>query len=489
MNFLRTINKVKYFLLFLILGLGLFTYPMLLSGFDKLAGDYGDSRFVVYILEHYFYWFQNITPHSQFWNLPAFYPLENTLAYSDVFLGIAIFYIPLRFFIDDPFFVTQLIYIISCALNFISFYLLLKNVIKFKDLTSACGAFIFAFSLTRSVQVNHLQLMLQFFSILALFFLFKANLNNSKFTNYTYFITCAILLSLQFWTAIYFGYFTFFGLFLGCAICLCFKNSREILITYFKTFYREIVCGLIIFFILTLPLLIHYHMVGTSFSEEMLTMLIAKFKYWICNLGFLDKIFLRFILIPSNFDLNLSCGILTTLLAFVGIYKLKSYRWQIFSFIVLIIICFSVKEIYLFLTHVLIGLGALRMSSRVVFIVLPFVAIGLGYLIETWKWNKLLLVGVILLFLMEQIPINTRFDLSKKEHYRRISEYQIPNACDSFYFYYKNKTNGKLNADYEIDAMWLGLLNGINTYNGYSGYMPETRNLNGLKPQCVIIAK
>ena len=40
MNFLRTINKIKYFLLFLIFGLDLFTYPMFLSGFDKLAGKY-----------------------------------------------------------------------------------------------------------------------------------------------------------------------------------------------------------------------------------------------------------------------------------------------------------------------------------------------------------------------------------------------------------------------------------------------------------------
>ena len=488
MNFLRSINKIKYFLLFLIFGLGLFTYPMVLSGFDKLAGDYGDSRLVVYLLEHYFYWFQNIEPHTQLWNIPMFYPLDNTLAYSDVFLGIAILYVPLRFLINDPFLVTQIIYIISCALNFVAFYLFLKKVINFKDLASACGAFIFAFSLTRSVQVNHLQLMLQFYSIFALFFLFKVNLNNSKFTNYKYFILCAIFMSLQFWTAIYFGYFTFFGLFIGCVICLCFKNTREKIFSFFKNFYKEIICGILLFFVLTLPLLIHYHMVGDSFANGTLLMLIAEFTHWICNFSIVDFPIVHSFL-PENSDKILGCGILTTIFAFIGIYKLKNYRWQLFSFIALVVVCFSVKEIYLFLTHILVGLAALRMSSRVVFIVLPLIAIGLGYLIETWKWNKLVLISVILLFLSEQIPTNARFDLSKTEHYKRISGYQIPGRCSSFYFYYMNKTEGKFNVDYEIDAMWLGLLNGIRTYNGYSGYMPETFNLNGLDPQCLIIAK
>ena len=132
MKFLRTTNKIKYFLLFLIFGLGLFTYPMFLSGFDKLAGDYGDSRLVVYLLEHYFYWFQNVEPHTQLWNVPMLYPHANTLAYSDVFLGIAIFYVPLRFLINDPFLVTQIIYIMSCALNFVAFYLILNKIIDFQ---------------------------------------------------------------------------------------------------------------------------------------------------------------------------------------------------------------------------------------------------------------------------------------------------------------------------------------------------------------------
>lgn len=488
MNFLRAIGKLKYFWLFLIFGLILFTYPIFLSGFDKLAGDYGDSRLVVYILEHYFYWFQNIEPHTQLWNIPIFHPLENTLAYSDVFLGVAILYIPLRFLIQDPFLVTQIIYIISCAINFLAFYLILKKVIKFKDLASACGAFVFAFSLTRSVQVNHLQLMLQFFSIFALYFMFKVNLENSKFTNYKYYITAGALLSLQFWTAIYFGYFTFLGLFLACIICLCFKNSREILITYFKNFYREIACGLVVFFILTLPLLIHYHMVGSSFNENEILALVAEIKDWICNFSYIDSPLLK-TLRPENYDRILGCGVLTTVLAFIGISRLKKYRWQILLFIALVVVCFSIKDIYLFLTHIFIGLGALRMSSRIVFIVLPLIALGFGYLIETWKWNKFVLIGVILLFLAEQIPMNARFDLSKTEHYKRVSEYQIPDRCDSFYLYYQNKTDGKFNTDYELDAMWLGLLQGKRTYNGYSGFMPEAFVLKGLAPQCLLIAK
>lgn len=488
MNKIKTLGKIKYFFIFLILGLVLFTYPMFLSGFDKLAGDYGDSRLVVYLLEHYFYWFQNIEPHTQLWNVPFFYPLENTLAYSDVFLGTALFYVPLRFLIKEPFLVTQIIYILSITLNFIAFYLILRNIIKFKDLASACGAFIFAFSLTRSVQVNHLQLMLQYFSIFSLYFIFKTNVNNSNFTNYKYYLLAGTLLSLQFWTAIYFGYFTLFGLFLCCLICLCFKNTNKILVSYLKTFYKEIFCGIVVFLILTLPLLIHYHKVGSSFDEGTLLMLLAEFPHWIGNLSYVDFPIVQSF-IPSNLDKMLGCGIFTLILALIGINKLRAYRFQIFLFIILVVICFSVKEIYLLLTHVFVGLGALRMSSRIVFIVLPFISLGIAYLIETWNRNKVVLLSVILLMLIEQIPMNMRFDLSKNMHYKRINEYVIPEQCDSFYFYYRNKTGGEFNVDYEIDAMWLALLYWTKTYNGYSGYMPEKLDFSKLDSRCVIFAK
>lgn len=488
MNFLKGINKIKYFLLFLILGLILFTYPMFLSGFDKLAGDYGDSRLVVYILEHYFYWFQNIEPHTQLWNVPFFYPLENTLAYSDVFLGIAFLYVPLRFLINDPFLVSQIIYILSIALNFVAFYLILNKIVKLKDLASACGAFVFAFSLTRSIQVNHLQLMLQYFSIFALYFVLKVNLNNSRVKNYKYYVLAGLLLSLQFWTAIYFGYFTILAIVFSCIICFCFKNTRTSLISYFKNFYKEFFCGFFVFLILTLPLLIHYGMVGSSFDKGTLIMLLAEIPHWFSNLSYVDFPIVQSF-IPSNLDKMLGCGIITTIISFVGISKLKNYRWQIFLFIGVIVVCFSVKEIYLILSHLILGLGAFRMSSRVVFVLLPLIALGFGYFIDNWKWNKIILFCVILLFLMEQIPSNSRFDLSKTEHYKRISNYTIPYQCDSFYFYYRNKTNGEFNVDYEIDAMWLSLLYGVKTYNGYSGYMPETLNLKGLAPQCLIIAK
>ena len=60
---------------------------------SNLLGDFGDGRLLTLILEHYYNF---INAKESFNNLAIFYPLSNTLGYSDMLLGIAIPYIPLR---------------------------------------------------------------------------------------------------------------------------------------------------------------------------------------------------------------------------------------------------------------------------------------------------------------------------------------------------------------------------------------------------------
>lgn len=86
----------------LIFGLVMFFYPMLINS-SNMFGDLGDTRFVTYVLEHFYKWITHQGLHTSFWNMPMFYPYENTLAFSDVMLGGIPLYVPFRMLGVSPF--------------------------------------------------------------------------------------------------------------------------------------------------------------------------------------------------------------------------------------------------------------------------------------------------------------------------------------------------------------------------------------------------
>ncbi|MBR1681723.1 hypothetical protein IJ707_08035, partial [bacterium] len=153
---IKKINDIKFSIIFLSFGILIFGWQCFCSGFDLLPGDNIDSRFINYILEHFRLWMLQVEPHKSFWDMPCLYPAKNTLAYSDVLLGIGVIYVPIRFFANE--FHSFLITVFSlCFLNFSTFYFLLKKCFNYKYLASAVGAFFFAFSIIRYGHMIHVQ--------------------------------------------------------------------------------------------------------------------------------------------------------------------------------------------------------------------------------------------------------------------------------------------------------------------------------------------
>ena len=79
-----------------IIGMLLAFHPMILSRLALMQGDWSDTRFNNYTLEHGFRWLTNTPGHEHFWSPPMFYPATNTAAYSDLLLGVAPLYWPWR---------------------------------------------------------------------------------------------------------------------------------------------------------------------------------------------------------------------------------------------------------------------------------------------------------------------------------------------------------------------------------------------------------
>ena len=84
-NVIQKCLKMLIPIVFLMLGISIFCYPMFLN-FDNLPGDYLDARYINYVLEHGFLWFNQAELHQNFWDMPIFYPNKNTLAFGDVII-------------------------------------------------------------------------------------------------------------------------------------------------------------------------------------------------------------------------------------------------------------------------------------------------------------------------------------------------------------------------------------------------------------------
>jgi hypothetical protein len=125
------------------------------SGFDRIMGDPGAARFIIYINEN---WYQSLLGHAS-WRTPAFYfPIKNTLGLSDTFLLWQLVYAPARALGADPFLAYQIVLIVLSAIGFATFYLLVRTLWRPPIALGLLGAAVFAFSNALYANVNHPQL-------------------------------------------------------------------------------------------------------------------------------------------------------------------------------------------------------------------------------------------------------------------------------------------------------------------------------------------
>ncbi len=139
------------------------------SGFARLPGDLGDTRFILLILEHGFRHLRGDAFDRQLWSPAwAFFPHANVLAYSENLIGDQLLYAPLRFLGLEP--VRALgAWIVLCSLLNFSAAVLLGRTLGLSRLGAGAAAALFSFGMPRSQQLNHAQLLPQFWTPLCLF--------------------------------------------------------------------------------------------------------------------------------------------------------------------------------------------------------------------------------------------------------------------------------------------------------------------------------
>jgi hypothetical protein len=133
------------------------TWPLAARATSALPGDLGDPLFNAFVLA----WDASRLSHGcvGLWDAPFFFPLHDTLAYSEHLMGLAIFTAPLQWLTGNPVLVYNLAYLGSIALAGTGMYLLARALVGRRD-AAWIGALAFAFAPSRVMYVSHLQVLL-----------------------------------------------------------------------------------------------------------------------------------------------------------------------------------------------------------------------------------------------------------------------------------------------------------------------------------------
>ena len=195
----------------------------LLTGLDRVQADTGDSRFVAFLLEHW----TNALHGRAAWNSPPiFWPERNTLAYSDLLVGMGILHTALRAGFS-VFGAMNLQLILLSLATFATAYLLLVRGFRLSVWGATAGAYLFTYSWPRFAQFVHVQL--QFTPLLPVLALLALEcLRDGRTLRRTAFAwrACAFtaLLVLTLATTLYYAIFA--ALTLTVALALCLLNGR-----------------------------------------------------------------------------------------------------------------------------------------------------------------------------------------------------------------------------------------------------------------------
>jgi len=167
---------------------------------NGLPGDVGDSRFNLYILEHFYLALTGQV--ENFVDGGFFYPLTKTILFSDNHWGSGLIYSYFRFFDATPIEAFFYWFLVGFILNYwLAFYVSRK--FELSELAAAIGAFLFAFGLPVIAQDGHVQLIYRPFVPLA----FLAFFYYTKSRNFYHLALAALAVSSQFLISVYSGFF------------------------------------------------------------------------------------------------------------------------------------------------------------------------------------------------------------------------------------------------------------------------------------------
>lgn len=144
-------------------------FPLVRQLGDVVANDLGDPLLNAWIL-----WWnaQHVPLSAAWWNAPSFFPFSDTLALSDLLLGLSLFTTPLIWLGASPILAYNVAFLLTFVLSALGAYALGVTLTKRRDVACVVGL-LYAFAPYRMAQFAHVQVLASFWMPVALVGLHK----------------------------------------------------------------------------------------------------------------------------------------------------------------------------------------------------------------------------------------------------------------------------------------------------------------------------
>jgi len=222
------LNKSPYAVLVLVvIALELVFFRSMIFDPDKIIGNLGDSRLISLILEH---WYRVFSGESTIRDLPIFYPVKNTLGYSDTVFLISLPYSFLRALGAEWLSAYQITLISIHFFGGLCLAWLLRNKLKLPVWACIIGLIIGNYSNAYFIKLGHTQFITSGFVPL-LFILLYNFIQNTKQSvkrrRITYGILSIVLFAAIMTTTVYIGYYTAIFLFITTVSIVIFLHRSK----------------------------------------------------------------------------------------------------------------------------------------------------------------------------------------------------------------------------------------------------------------------
>jgi hypothetical protein len=474
----------------------------LLSRLDRIAGDFGDNRLCIFLLEHWYRVYHGLEQ----WNDPQFfYPARGVLGYAEtMFLG-SLPYALFRSLACDPYVSFELTLILGTLCGYVGMIFLLRRWLKAGETLSIAGAALFSLS-----NVSHLWILsAQTYAVMLLPCLLILSLQLADDSpearqrrRRNAFAFCA-LLSLLYFSTFYVAYFFSLLLFLTLAIYLLVAPVSAWRAAIPRPSVVMACCaGLALGFI---PFYLTYGSAiaanrGWEFSQFLANAMAIEN---VLDAGEGNLVWGRLFHLTGSSAMAYGVPPILALI-FMGttvwLFRLSARRplsrlhcaLLANGLATILLLSATIKYHEMLFWYYpwcwLPGARTVRVLPRLFIIASLFITIvSIGGLCELMRraefggmrprLRRALLVSVVTAIGLEQVNLASVHGISRKSEHARLGKMPpAPSLCRSMFLAPSQSSAHPISL--QVDAMLLAQRNNLPTVNGYSGLQPESWRLN-----------
>ncbi len=245
------------------------------SGFDKIMGDVGDARFLVFVSEH---WVHVLRGYES-WTSPSFYfPIKGVLGYSDTLILNELFYAPLRAAGCDEFLAFQWTIVLMSLSGFLALFALLRRTMGLSVTVCVALASAVVFANAMYVKASHAQLYSLYWLPVVMLMMHHALMDVRRLVKIAWGLASGVTVGLLFVSTYYIAWFAVVSVAIFSGVLLALRVSAVGLRSCAASLGRQIgvAGGFLLGFVLAMiPFAIVYLPAlrasgGRSYSEAML---------------------------------------------------------------------------------------------------------------------------------------------------------------------------------------------------------------------------